>query len=208
MLPPCTAGLDCITGQPAPPLYACLPPSMYDYMPPPAFYFNSSSQFNSSPGLLPNLSYSMPPTPWLGNGSLNGSWAVPMQEEPLCDPTKAPKLSSQGRALVAWRDSMRASNNPALANWGLGDPCAFVWGGVTCENGTVVGLSLAQPSMATQGMSGPDFMGIRFTYAQGPLDWQVLTNLTGLRTLELQVGSVMWCWLHISSLEGLALCLQ
>lgn len=103
---------------------------------------------------------------------------------------------------------MRASNNPALANWGLGDPCAFVWGGVTCENGTVVGLSLAQPSMATQGMSGPDFMGIRFTYAQGPLDWQVLTNLTGLRTLELQVGSVMWCWLHISSLEGLALCLQ
>jgi hypothetical protein len=120
---------------------------------------------------------------------MNGSsgFYQPYQPEPLCDPGRIPEPSAQGRVLVAWRDSLRAWINPTLSSWGTGDPCTFSWGGVSCENGTVVGVSLVPPPADPNMGSVNGNMGIPRTYAQGPVDWQSLANLTRLRSLGLQV---------------------
>lgn len=91
-------------------------------------------------------------------------------------------LSSQGKVLQAWRDSMRSNGgSPVFASWGVGDPCIMRWDGVLCDNGTVVGIQLQPPNSNVMAN----------TFAQGPIDWQVLTNLTSLRTLGVQVSEVL-----------------
>jgi len=103
----------------------------------------------------------------------------------MCDAGRIPVLSPQGQVLQAWRDSLRSGGGSVIFNsWGMGDPCVMRWGGVECENGTIVGIRL-QP---------PNNNGIAGTYTQGPIQWEALTNLTSLRVLELQVCILLPCY--------------
>lgn len=141
----------------------------------------SSPPYSYSPGPSPPpmSPSSSPPPP-----SPSPSGYVPpyQQPEPMCDAGRLPEPSAQGTALLAWKSSL--SGNPLLSNWGMGDPCVYAWGGVLCENDTVAGLSL-QPKAAP---GAP--VTYSSTYAQGPINWDALTNLTSLRILELQVCRV------------------
>lgn len=181
---------------------ACSALQMYNqmtYFPPPSppFPGNYSGNFSGSPP--PG---SPPPSPMPCNGSCNGTgsgqyypyygyypgYTAP-QMEPVCDPERIPEVSAQGKVLLAWRDSMQASDNPGLTSWGMGDPCTFSWAGVTCENGTVVAFSLAQQSTTNNNM-GPGYVNMQYTYIHGDVNWQILTNLTSLKAVGLQVSCV------------------
>jgi hypothetical protein len=129
-------------------------------------YGNSSGQYNAS----------------------GTNYTGPMMQEPVCDASRLPGLTIQGQVLMAWRSSLGVSNyQPVLASWGMGDPCAFGWAGVECENETVVGLSLAAPSSNAPPDGEPGH--VPPTYANGNITWQVLRNLTGLKVLGIQVNS-------------------
>jgi hypothetical protein len=161
MATPSCAGNDCITGLPVPQLGACSTLQMFTAM----FDGNSSGQPNAS----------------------GTTYTGPIMQEPVCDVSRLPDLTMQGQILMAWRNSLGVGNyQPVLASWGIADPCAFGWAGVECENGTVVGLSLAIPSSNVPQDGGPGH--VPPTYANGNLNWQVLRNLTGLRVLGLQVN--------------------
>lgn len=170
-----------------PPLGACSSLQMFA-----AMFYGSSPP----PG---NISYPYPPPmPYnTSGGQYNASWmnytGPGMQQEPICDAARLPELSMQGRVLMAWRNSLGVSNyQPVLAAWGMADPCAFGWAGVECENGTVVGLSLAAPSYNVPQDGGPAH--VPPTYANGAINWQVLRNLTSLRALGLEVSCSGTSW--------------
>jgi Leucine-rich repeat (LRR) protein len=161
----CLAGLDCYTNQTSLPGGSCVP---LPGTSPPAGYY--SSPYPSSP---PPPSTSPPPF------NMQPGYYPGPPPQPTCDPGRIPDMTAQGRVLMEWRDSMRGwGSNALLGSWGTGDPCVFGWGGVLCESGTVIGIRL-QPA------NNPPEM-VTSTWAQGPINWEVLTNLTSLQILELQ----------------------